>query len=131
MSKIMTQIRGFAKMAAAMSATQPTNAPATTQPAGPPAFLPPLVDELDLWDYMASVSTTDGMKTVEEQVVVLREGAKTKTLGQVFYRHALHPIEPHKRPPNRLGATTRSSGHVSHNCSAIARWRNVGPRPSA
>ena len=140
MNKIMVQVRGFAKMAAAMSATQPSSAPATTQPAGPLAFLLPLVDELDLWDYMASVSTTDGMKTVQEQVTVLREGAKTKTLGQVFYGGT--PLrDPLKFVPKSATSVSIGSGldflalykgivkfieqNVPEGKAAIAQWDEV------
>lgn len=66
-----------------MSASQPAD---PNQPAVEPLkFLPALVKRFDLWDYIAAVSTTDGMKMTTESVTHLKPTANEKGLTKVFY----------------------------------------------
>ncbi|MCK4342046.1 MAG: hypothetical protein KAY37_10025 [Phycisphaerae bacterium] len=85
LARLVQQVKVFAKMASRISATQPAEADPSLPPTGPYAFLEPLVEALDLWDYLAGVSSTDGMKTVREEITVLRPGAKTRPFGKVLY----------------------------------------------
>lgn len=66
-----------------MSASQPAdpNLPAVE----PLKFLPALVKRFDLWDYIAAVGTTDGMKMTTETVTHLKPTASEKGLTKVFY----------------------------------------------
>ncbi len=112
MAKIMTQAREFAKVAANFGAAQVAaagSAPATSQPANPLSFVVPLVDAIDLWDYVAGVSSTDGMKTTGETITVLREGAKDKPFGKAFYGGA--PLkDPLKYVPKEAVGVNVTSG---------------------
>lgn len=82
-ARIMTQVRVFADMAAKTPGSQPAT---DTQPAEMPfAWVSALVDEIDLWEYAAVVSSTQEKKTEQEGVVVLRADAMKKTLGKTLY----------------------------------------------
>ncbi|MBN2446820.1 MAG: hypothetical protein JXO22_08845 [Phycisphaerae bacterium] len=49
-----------------------------------------VIDACDMLDYMASVSTTDGLRTAEQSVVALREDAKSKPFyAGIFGKGAL------------------------------------------
>lgn len=80
-ASLMTQARQFAQMVVGMSQM------ATTQPAepSPVAFLPTLIEELDLWETAAGVSATDGMKTTSEEIAVLRPAAEGQVLRKTLY----------------------------------------------
>lgn len=86
LAKIMAQSRQFATMVQAMAAP-PTTEPAEAGPS-PVGFLVPLVDSFDLWETIASVATTDGLKTTGETAAVLREDAKSRPLHKAFYGNA-------------------------------------------
>ncbi len=109
LAKIMAQMRVFAQMAASVNATQPAEPGAAAEAKGPLSFLVPMVDALDLWECAASVSSTDGMKTTSEAVVVLRSDAKSKPFGKVFYGGA--PLrEPLKYVPKEATGVSVGSG---------------------
>jgi hypothetical protein len=85
-TRVMAQLRTFAQMGAQMmAAMQPTSQPTETPAAGPLDFLPKIVDQLDLWEYLAGVSTTEGMKTTSADIFVLREDAKSRPLFKALY----------------------------------------------
>ena len=85
-TRVMTQMRTFAQMGAQMmAAMETTSQPAETPAAGPLDFLPKIVDQLDLWEYLAGVSTTDGMKTTAANIIVLRDDAKSRPLFKALY----------------------------------------------
>jgi len=85
-SKIMAQARVFAKMVEDMGSptTQESGETATQPAAKPMAFLIPLLNELDMWEYAASVSTTDGMKTMTDEVTALRRRPRTARCTRRF-----------------------------------------------
>lgn len=84
LAQIMSKSKVFAQMLAAMAMPGGAESPAS-QPASPAAALVPLVDALDMWDYAAEVTATDGMKCTGESVTALRADAKNKPLAKVFY----------------------------------------------
>ncbi len=110
-SRFMTEGRVFARMIGSLGQTM---SQAETQPAGMPAmpsmgFLEPLVDELDLWDYSASVSATDGMQKTEQQICMLRRDALQKPFGKALY--AGKPLrDPLAFVPQEATSVTVSSG---------------------
>jgi hypothetical protein len=109
MAKVMTQARAFAKMAVAAQGSATTSAPATSQPENPLTFLVPLVDAVDLWDYVAGVNGTDGMQTTGESITVLRDGAKDKPFGKALYGGA--PLkDPLKYVPKQATGVGVTSG---------------------
>lgn len=106
--KVMSQMREFAKMAAQMMppGTQPAEG---ETPVSPLAFLPKVVDELDLWDQIAGVASTDGMQTTSEQIKVLREDAKSRPMFKVVYGNG--PVkDPLKFVPQDATAVSVGSG---------------------
>jgi hypothetical protein len=109
LARLMVQCRGFAQMLAQM-ANATASQPVESQPAGWSAdFLPRIVDELDLWDYVAGVATTDGMKTTRDQVGVLREEAKIRPLFKALYANG--PVrDPLKFIPKEATGVSVSNG---------------------
>lgn len=86
--KIMAQSRGFAKMIGGMAAAEMSgdaNGP------DPGKILTQLVDALDVYDYMAGSTTTDGMKTTTEEVAKLKSDGPQRPLYRVLYGHG--PVE--------------------------------------
>jgi len=118
-SRLMAQVRGYARMAAAWGATEPTTAPATTRPAGPLAFLVPLVDQLDIWDYVAGVEATDGMKTLSEEVTVLGDDAREKPLAKALYGGT--PV----RDPLKLVPKAATSVSIGTGLDFLALYRAI------
>jgi len=122
LARIMAQCRVFAQMAAqainigmagekqaadSESGQPPTTGPARLAKMGD--FLPKIVDELDLWDYVAGVASTDGMKTLSQTVVVLRDEAKARPMFKVLYGN--RPLrEPLKYVPRQATWVSVSSG---------------------
>ncbi len=83
LARLAAQLRQFAQFAVALNqvpATQPGE-----QPVSKLGFLVPLLDTFDLWEYVAGVATTDGMKTTCENITVLRADARSRPLRQVLY----------------------------------------------
>jgi len=105
---VMSQMREFAKMAA--QRMPPDTQPAEGEtPVSPLAFLPKVVDELDLWDHIAGVAATDGMQTTSEQIKVLREDAKSRPMFKVVYGNG--PVrDPLKFVPQDATAVSVGSG---------------------
>jgi hypothetical protein len=109
LNKWMAQARGFIQMA-----VQATTPPPTTEPAGetttsPVAFLPKLIDEVDIFDYVASVASTDGMQTTKTELAVLRDDAKSRVLYKLLYGGG-PAREPLKYIPKEATAVTIRSG---------------------
>jgi len=109
-ANVMKSARAFAQMAVAAT----TTAPAEGVPAeGPLSFLPKLVDRLDLWEYLAGVATTTGMKTDAESIVALRADAKKSPLYPVFYGRK--PLQqPLKNVPEQATSVSTSTGIDLH-----------------
>lgn len=109
-TRVMAQMRTFAQMGAQMmAAMEPTSQPAETPAAGPLDFLPKIVDQLDMWEYLAGASTTEGMKTTAANVVMLREDAKSRPLFKAFYGPG--PLrDPLKFIPKEATAVNVSGG---------------------
>lgn len=139
-ARLMAQCKGFADMAVQMLAaadTQPAEGTPTTSPA---AFLPRIVEELDLWDYVAGVATTEGMKTTRDAVVVLRDEAKNRPLFKALYGNG--PIrDPLKYIPKEATGVSVTSGvnfealyktaldfidkHVPQGKDVVAQWKQT------
>lgn len=106
---LMNQAREFAKMAAAASGMVPPDAGPDAKPSSPLDALVPLVDALDLWDYVAGTTGTDGMKTTGESIAVLRPDAASRALYKVLY--AGGPLkDPLKYVPKQATAVTAMGG---------------------
>lgn len=91
-SQLMSQGRAFATMGADMFKAQTAMGEEET-PEMSYDFLPKIVDALDIWEFVAGVSATDGMRTLSEEVTVLRTDANTRPLYRV-----LHGSGPMKEP---------------------------------
>jgi hypothetical protein len=80
LARLIGQLRSYADSVLGMIPT--------TEEADPKIKALPgrLIDGLDLAEYAAGVSTTDGLKTSADTVVVLRPEARGKTLYNVFFR---------------------------------------------
>jgi hypothetical protein len=106
-AKIMQASKSFAQLAVMATATQP--AEAGGEPESPMAFLMEILDEIDLWEYAASVATTSGMKTTTDGVTLLRSGARSRDMGKVFYADA-KLNDPLKFIPKEATAASAMSG---------------------
>jgi hypothetical protein len=72
-----------------------------------------IIDTLDIWEYMAAVSTTDGMRTVTDAVTVLHDDAKSRPFYAVLYGN--QPLrEPLKYVPREVGNFWVTSGVDLH-----------------
>lgn len=102
--RLMDSVRGLIDMIPAEVDTS------TSQPAvNPAAIMKKAIDALDIWDYVVSTGTTDGMKTTSEALVVLRENASSRMLYPVFYGNAAIK-DPFKFVPADAGDVTVNSG---------------------
>lgn len=111
-----------------VASDEPSQNGAGTQPAAPPAVtpgirmlaaLPALVRELEVWEFAAEVSTTDGMKTESHGVTVLRPGAAERGFGKVLYGNP--PIDK----PFRYIPKEATSVGVNSGFSWAALYRTV------
>jgi hypothetical protein len=110
-ARVLAQARSFAEMGAQMAASFAETQPAegAPKPPGPLDFLPKLVDQLDLWDYVASVGTTEGMKTTEDTTVALREEGRSRPLFKALYGNG--PLrDPLKFIPKEATGVSVTSG---------------------
>ena len=114
-AKWMGQVRGVVGTAVQMAAA---GAPAEGEP-GYDEFkmwtaLPgKILDSIDMFEYMATVSTTDGMLTTADSVTVLRDDAKTRALYPVLFGNK--PLaEPLKYVPENAGEFFATSGIDLH-----------------
>jgi len=80
LARLVGQLRSYADSALGMI---PTSEEADPKIKALPGRL---IDGLDLAEYTASVSTTDGLKTTADCILVLRPEARGKTLYNVFFR---------------------------------------------
>ncbi len=89
---IVAQVRQWLKSAQAAGGPAGDSEAAAESPmAGMAAMLgvvPKLLDKLDIFDHMAMVATTEGMKTTAEAVTVLKTDAKSKPLYRILYSSA-------------------------------------------
>lgn len=85
--RLMAQCRTLAKLLADHLGPLAASAPAADAPppAEPFAWLPRLVEALDVWETVAVVESTSGMQTRSEQLTVLRAEAETRPLYRVLY----------------------------------------------
>ncbi len=92
--KLVQQGRAFAEMAAQAAGQQMMMSDEETEGAegqqagageSPLAFLPRIVDEFDIWDYVLESTRTEGMKTTTEEVAVLRDQASQRAAYKVFF----------------------------------------------
>jgi len=68
-----------------------------------------LIDGLDMFEYSASVSTTDGMRTTQDSITLLREDARSRMFYQALYGPG--PVSsPLKYVPKEAGGVNVSSG---------------------
>ncbi len=106
---LMNQAREFARMAAAASATLPRDGGPDAEAGSPLDALGPLVDAIDLWEYVAGTAATDGMKTTGESIAVLRADAASRSLYKVLYGGG--PLkEPLKYVPKQATAVSAMGG---------------------
>jgi hypothetical protein len=110
LARLMSQARNFAQMGAQMAASLATSQPTEgTAGPGPFDFLPKIVDQFDLWDYVASVSTTDGMKTTKDTTIAVREEGRTRPLFKALYGNG--PLrDPLKFVPKEATGVSVSNG---------------------
>lgn len=111
-ARMMQELRQFATITAQAFEPLPrdggSDAPAT-QPVNPLGFLPKLVDAVDVWEYTASVQSTDGMKTTAESVTLLRAAAREKPLFQALYSNPVLK-EPLKMIPQQATSMYVTNG---------------------
>ncbi len=73
------------------------------------AMMNKLIDGLDMFEYSASVSATDGMRTTEDSITLLREDARSRMFYQPLYGPG--PVSsPLKYVPKEAGGVNVSSG---------------------
>ncbi len=107
-ARLMGQVRQLVQMLAPLMEPPPSTQATDTAPS-PTAFLLPLVNEFDVWDYFAGVASTDGMRTTSENVVVLRDEASSLMLRKALY--GTPPIkDPLKFIPKDATGVWASSG---------------------
>lgn len=73
------------------------------------AFIGKLIDHVDLFDYVAEVGATDGMRTTSESVAQYKEHATIKPLYAVFGKSSTIK-DPFKYIPENAGDFSVSSG---------------------
>ncbi len=83
-AKLMAQSKNFAEMAAAGASLGAATDGAEAPPPSPLAFLPKMVEALDLWQYVATIGRTEGMKKTTEVIVLYRDDARQKPLGKAL-----------------------------------------------
>lgn len=77
-----------------------------------------LLDAIDMFEYSATVSTTDGMKSTEQSSTLLRDDAKTHALYSVIFGNP--PLaDPYKFIPGKATAFAAGNGV---NLGALWRW---------
>lgn len=87
----------------------PVGSQPSTQPTPNLDFLPKVVQQLDLWEYAATVASTEGMKTNSTSVVLVRESALNTPMGKTFYANP--PIaKPFKYVPKIATTVSANSG---------------------
>jgi hypothetical protein len=90
-AKQLDQVRSIFRSVKAAIEGAAGPAPADTQPAPPHptlqwiGLLGKLLDTIDMFEYVAEVATTDGMKTTATSVTVLRADAETRPYYPAFF----------------------------------------------
>lgn len=77
------------------------------------------LDAIDLWEYVAEVSATDGLRTTTDGVTVLRADARSRLMYQPFYGTGTLS-DPLKYIPKEAGSVTITSG-----ADLAALYRNL------
>jgi hypothetical protein len=109
LNKWMGQTRGFIQVAVQATTPPPTTEPAVEAAVSPLGFLPKLIDEVDIFDYVACVASTDGMQTTKTELAVLREDAQARILYKLLYGGG--PVrEPLKFIPKEATAVSIHGG---------------------
>ncbi len=98
MDRFMSQTRGMVQRVAAMGEMAGAD-----DPNGPVAMVNKLIDFVDVMDYMAAVSSTDGMKTTSTLVAQMDPAARDKP----FYR-AIAGLKPLQRPLRHIPANANN-----------------------
>lgn len=119
-AKVMTQVRGVVSQGLGMAKQYAGDDPDRNQEiAKVEGIAGKAIDAFDLWDYVAEVSTTDGMRTSAETLTVLRADAKSKLMYQPFYGTGTLK-DPLKYIPKEASSVTVNSG-----MDLAALYRNV------
>ncbi len=107
-ARLMEQVRGIATQVQGMvgggEGAEPN--PMTKQFLELPSKI---IDEVDMFDYVASVANTSGMKTVSDELVVLNDNAKTRALYPALFGGA-QLKDPLKYIPKSAGDVSVTSG---------------------
>lgn len=104
LAKLMNQLRTL--MSNVMAMADPTGETMTDKQKQLPSKI---IDLCDICEYVAGVTRTDGLKTLNEEVVVLREDAKNKALYGALFGNA--PIEkPLKYIPKEASGFSTTTG---------------------
>lgn len=110
-AKLMRQVR---QVVGAASAMAEAGAPAEGEPGYDEyvqwkALPGKIIDTLDMWEYSAEVTTTDGMLATTDSITVLRPDAKSRALYPVLYGNkSLN--DPLKYVPQTAGEFWATSG---------------------
>ncbi|MFO0838181.1 MAG: hypothetical protein U1D55_06605 [Phycisphaerae bacterium] len=108
-AKLMQQMRGFMTQMAGMIEKNAGGEEAGEEMQLLKTLPGKIIDELDMFDYVAAVATTDGMKTTSDDLLVLTENAKSKPLYGAFF--AGEPLkDPLKYIPKSAGDVSVNSG---------------------
>jgi len=141
LAKIMGESRKFAGLVREMAAA--SEATTQTEDAGAAAgvaFLVPAVEAFDMWEYVASVASTDGLKKTSADIVLLRSDAEKCLLYRAFYGN--EPLRsPLKYVPKEATAVAVGSGmnflalykavldfvgqHMPQGKDVLAKWEEV------
>ncbi|RMF84443.1 MAG: DUF3352 domain-containing protein, partial [Planctomycetota bacterium] len=91
-ARFFDAVRGMAEQVVQMRGRLPAEDDPTYQTEVATRALPgKIIDALDIYDYMASTATTDGMRTTADEITVLRDGAADKPLYRILYANG--PVE--------------------------------------
>lgn len=107
--KMMTQLRATISMAMNMIPPQAEGSPEAAQMEKVKALPGKILDAMDVCDYVATVATTEGMKTNTESLALLKPDAKSKAAYEIFLANP--PLkDPLKLIPKDAGDFSVYSG---------------------
>jgi len=84
-AKLLAQIRGIIDQAMQMAPAPAEGDPGYEQEMAQRKVPGKILDRIDIFDYVAAVATTDGMKTTADSVLVLKDGAKSTGLYKTMF----------------------------------------------
>lgn len=109
-AKLMTQLRAMVSQAISMAEQGAADDPEAGARVGKArTMINKLVDGLDMFEYSASVSATDGLRTTEDSITLLREDARSRMFYASLYGPGPVPA-PLKYVPREAGGVNVSSG---------------------